>query len=87
MFFPIGVFNLKMTMKIVDCGFKSKQSLFAFMRGIVFRFVWCLLPTFKSSVVSRFKLSITSLAKQKKQKKKKKKSKERVIRAVNQSSL
>lgn len=58
------VFNLKMTMTIVDCGFKSKQSLFAFIRGfIVFRFVWCLLHTFKLSVVSRFKLSITSLAK------------------------
>ena len=70
MFFPIGVSNLKMTMTIVDCGFKSKQNLFAFMRGIVFRFVWCLLPTFKSSVVSRFKLSITSLAEQKKQQQK-----------------
>ena len=69
MYLPIGVFNLKMTMMIVDCGFKSKQSLFAFTKGfIVFRLVCCLLPTFKLSVVSRLKLNITSLDKKKRKK-------------------
>jgi len=62
MLLPIGEFYLKMTMTIVDCGFKSKQSLFAFMRGFtVFRPLWCLLLTFKLTVVSHFIFNITSL--------------------------